>query len=167
MSCSRGGFLWHMGYLAAGKCALYRRVSNKIIVTSPKQCCALYRRISNELGNDFIFFFFFWLGDGVSPEKKWRETTSLPVRMMQSFRHFFFRVIDPSPNKTNELIPNHLIVLKHKYFVINRYVSLFISALYSIALEYSVTFPYICHRQIFLGWHKITPIFQPIEKRVT
>jgi hypothetical protein len=30
-----------------------------------------------------------------------------------------------------------------------------------------VTFEHIRHSYIFFRWHKITPIFQPIEKRVT
>jgi hypothetical protein len=41
---------------------------------------------------------------------------------MQSFRHFL-QVIAPSSNSTNKFIPYHLIISKHKYYIIKLYMS--------------------------------------------
>jgi hypothetical protein len=40
------------------------------------------------------------------------------------FWGFFFRVIAPSPNKTNKFLPYHLIISKHKCYVIKLYMFL-------------------------------------------
>jgi hypothetical protein len=86
---------------------------------------------------------------------------------MQSFRHFFFRVIAPSPNKTNKFIPYHLIIWKYKYYVINLYIfhDLFIYILWRLVILRCLSI-YVTDI-FFFGWHKITSIFQPIEKRVS
>jgi hypothetical protein len=73
--------------------------------------------------------------------------------MMQTFRHFFgVGVIAPSPNKTNKFVPYHLIITKGKCYVIKLYTFYeFCSALYSVKLEFSVTFEHLHLREMFLG----------------
>jgi hypothetical protein len=88
------------------------------ITTSSFQYITEVQNQWKDLKNEFILLF----GDGVSPEKKWRETASLHVVLDAKFPSFFFRMIAPSPNKTNKLIPYYLIISKHKYYVIKLYI---------------------------------------------
>jgi hypothetical protein len=78
------------------------------------------------------------------------------------------QVMAPPPNKTSKFIPYHLILSKQKYYVmkLNIFHDLF---LHNIRWRLSILWLLIiCVKDIFFfRWHKITPIFQPIEKRVT
>jgi hypothetical protein len=76
---------------------------------------------------------------------------------------FYFWVIAPSPNKTNKFIPYHLIIWKHKFCVIKLICSCTISC---DAWLFFDIWAFTSHIDFF-GWHKITSIFQPIEKCVT
>jgi hypothetical protein len=76
---------------------------------------------------------------------------------MQCFRHFFLRMDTPSSNKTNNVIPSHLIISKHKYYGLKLYILMICSCTY-ILLLLSIASQ--------IDGYKIHPIFQPIEKRV-
>jgi hypothetical protein len=80
----------------------------------------------------------------------------------------FWGVIAPSSNKTNKFIPYHFItcISKHKYYNIK------LDIFHDLFLHYILWRLIILWRlniyvTDFFWWHKITPIFQPIEKRVT
>jgi hypothetical protein len=82
---------------------------------------------------------------------------------MQSFRHFF-RVIAPSPNKTNKFIPYHLFISKHKYYVTKLYM------FHDLSLHYILWRLVILWRLSIYVTDRFFPvtrthlIFHPIEK---
>jgi hypothetical protein len=114
---------------------------------------------------------FVLFGDGVSPGKKHDgklHHCAYAWCTISAIFFNFFLMKAPSPNKTNKLIPYHLIKWKHKYYVIKLYVfhDFFLHYIlwrWIILWRLSI---YVTDR-FFFRWHKITSIFQPIEKRVT
>jgi hypothetical protein len=89
-------------------------------------------------------------------EKKWRETASLRVAHDAKFPSFFFRIDTPSTNKTNNFIPYHSIISKHKYYGIKHCIFHDL-LLCDVWVFYDVV---LCHRSMDT---KIEQIFQPIK----
>jgi hypothetical protein len=109
------------------------------VISSP--CTLGLSPVCEELRNEYIVLF----GDGVSPpppnkNKYDGKRHNCVWHVIQRFHHFFFLVIAPLPNKTNNFISYHLIILKQKYYDCNKtlFVSWFCLHLYGRLLTFIV-----------------------------
>ena len=116
---------------------------------------------------EWIYFFFvYWWK--YPTEKKMTGNCIIARSAWCKVSVIFFRADTPSTNKTNKFIPYHLIISKHKYYVIKLYMFHDLFMYYILWRLSSLWRLIICVTDRFFPVDtKITPIFQPIEKRVT